>query len=413
MLKSVLIVAYYFPPMGLGGVQRMLKLAKYLPEYGFKVHVLTVKPVSYPAYDESLLSELPSSVEIHRAGSQDPSRIAKLLGISFKPPSKIKTLAKNKGGMWPDSKIGWKKKAVRLGQEIIRRENIDVILSSSPPITSHLVAIELSELCDVPYVADFRDIWESRPPEELYSDEITIKKSHDLLARIAQSASVVTGINNAICERISSVGEVIPGGFDPDDFRDVSGNTDDAFTLCYLGSVGQLHPLEPFFKAAQIASQKNKELESSLRFLIIGKNNNEEILSVANQYGLREKVRLTGYTPHKQAVQLASSCSVSILSVPSGYNDILTGKIFDYLALPIPTLAVVPPHGEAAKLIQTHIAGICVSPDDTHAIAEAMIELFKRKQTGETWRKKDVDKLTRKHAAGQFAKIINRVTGER
>ena len=74
MNKSVLIIAYYFPPLGLGGVQRMSKLAKYLPQFGYNVRVLTVKPICYPAYDQTLLEELPSSVEIYRSGSRDPAQ---------------------------------------------------------------------------------------------------------------------------------------------------------------------------------------------------------------------------------------------------------------------------------------------------------------------------------------------------
>ena len=90
--KHALIIAYYFPPLGMGGVQRMAKLAKYLPSFGYDISVLTVKPIAYPAYDQSLLDELPAQVTIYRSGSTDPARIAKLLGIGPKGA----TVAKSK-----------------------------------------------------------------------------------------------------------------------------------------------------------------------------------------------------------------------------------------------------------------------------------------------------------------------------
>jgi len=125
------MIAYYFPPLGMGGVQRMAKLAKYLPHYGYNVHVLTVRPIRYPAHDDTLLNELPEQVTIHRSGSSDPARISKFIPVPIRAGSRVKALAKEKSGrFWPDSKIGWKRPAFRLARKIAANLNPDIILSS-------------------------------------------------------------------------------------------------------------------------------------------------------------------------------------------------------------------------------------------------------------------------------------------
>ena len=407
MATPILMIAYFFPPLGMGGVQRMMKLAKYLPRFGFDVHVLTVKDVRYPAYDETLLSELPESVTIHRSGSTDPARVAKLVRIPLTPSAKMKSFAKNRAGMWPDAKIGWRAKAAKLGCDIVERFDIRLLLSSSPPVTAHLVAMDLHEKYGLPWIADFRDIWESRPPEELYTDSALVGKSYALLEQIAGEASI-TGINETICRKISSEGMVIPGGFDEEDFEDIEVVRDDnAFTLCYLGSVGPLHPLEPFFVAARQASNQNPVFAERVRFHIIGANDDSELRLKARAFGLESKLILTDYVPHRESLKTAANCSITIMSVPSGYDDVMTGKIFDYIGLPIPTLAAVPRNGEAAKLIAAHNGGIVAAPDDTKSLAEGMLELFRRWQSGAEWKKTNLDTITRSFAAGQFAKLMD------
>ena len=194
MTRTVLIIAYYFPPLGMGGVQRMTKLARYLPEHGYNVMVLTVKPIRYPAYDESLLDELPAAVRIFRSGSSDPSRIGRFLWMPVRPGSHLAAIAKNSGRLWPDSRAGWQKPARRLAAKIIRNNKVDIILSSSPPISGHVVAMDAARGFSLPWVADFRDVWESRPPEDVFGDQRAIDRSLRLLGEINESANAKTAV---------------------------------------------------------------------------------------------------------------------------------------------------------------------------------------------------------------------------
>lgn len=412
MNKTALMIAYYFPPLGMGGVQRMAKLAKYLPQFGYDVIVLTVKPIRYPANDVSLLDELPAEVSIFRSGSSDPARIARILPLPLKAGSRLKAVAKEKSGrFWPDSKVGWKRPALRMARKIIADKNVEVIISSSPPITAHLVAMDLKKNSGIPWVADFRDPWESLSPDELYKNQSLVQKSHLLLRDIIESADTITAINDSISRNLGPSAVTIMGGYDPDDFGSLkpAEKTGD-FLLCYMGTVGSLHPIVAFLEAAEIAARVDVEFSQHVRIRVIGANNREELKAQAAAYGLDDRLEVVDYLPHREALKEAGSAAVSLISIPDGYPGILTGKIFDYLALPAPILASVPQGGEIERIVKSCRGGICVKPKKTQELAEAMLQLFRHHQSGATWKRGDIAPYTRQEVARSFAGVFDRIT---
>jgi glycosyltransferase involved in cell wall biosynthesis len=410
MPRQALMISYYFPPLGMGGVQRMSKLAKYLPQFGYDVSVLTVKPISYLAHDPTLLDELPAQVKIYRSGSIDPARIAHLLHLPLRSVAPSAPAMKRQGAFWPDSKTGWKRSALRLAEKIHSHHPVDIVLSSSPPITAHLIAGEFKRRHNIPWVADFRDLWESYAPEKLYAEQGTIEKSYKLLNDIAGNADAVTSVNDTIGRRISEEAIAIGGGYDPDDFSPLPAPAkNDRFVLCHLGTVGPLHPIEPFFEAVSLASAKDPEFARQSEFLIIGANDKRSILRAAAPFDLDKKIIFTGYLPHREALKRATQSSILLLSIPADYPDLLTGKIFDCLALGIPILASAPPEGEAARLIFLRRGGICASPGNINDLADALAGIYAQWQRGNRAKKADLTGLSRRDSAAQFAEIFDRV----
>jgi hypothetical protein len=180
-LKRVLCIAYYFPPMGLSGVQRTVKFLKYLPEFGWKPSVLTVKDTGYLAYDESLFEDLMDEMTIVRTGSLDPLRLCALLcrafsispdlsetgerrnhkqNISERPRHLFSVL--NRILFIPDGKIGWLPFAVAAGSRLLSHVDFDIIYATGPPFTSHLIGGILKKLFRKPLILDFRDVWENQ-----------------------------------------------------------------------------------------------------------------------------------------------------------------------------------------------------------------------------------------------------------
>ncbi len=412
MNKTALIIAYYFPPLGMGGVQRMAKLAKYLPKYGYDVSVLTVKPIRYAAYDASLLDELPAGVSIHRSGSGDPARIGRFLPLPARAESRIPVSTRDAlKKFWPDSKIGWKRAALRTARKIIGKRKIDVVLSSSPPITAHLIAMELCREFKLPWVADFRDIWESRPPEDIYTDKERIDRAYALLGSIADHSDAITRVNDSIGANVFGSATTIMSGYDPDDFKFPEAKRADrnGFSLCYMGSSGPLAPIEPFFQAARIAAEREPAFGDQVRFRIIGIHDERSLKQAAGRHGWEKRIDFPGYLPHGEALRLASTASAYLLSVPNEHPHITTGKIFDYLALPAPILAAVPTGGEAKRLIREYHGGLCSPPGDMQMLAENVLSVFRNAQRGESWHKEDISKLSRLETARHFAAVFDRV----
>ncbi len=165
-MKRVLILAYYFPPLGMGGVQRVAKWVKFLPRFGWAPHILTVQPIRYHAFDASLLAEV-DGIPVTRTESLDPARLAK----RFFPRSEnaaVPAQSVSSSGrlqkwlrflLLPDSKIGWYPIAVRTARRLIDTLQPEAIISTSPPLTAHLVALHIKKSFGLPWVADFRDGW--------------------------------------------------------------------------------------------------------------------------------------------------------------------------------------------------------------------------------------------------------------
>ncbi len=411
MNRTALIVAYYFPPLGMGGVQRMAKLTKYLPRFGYDVIVLTVKAIRYPAHDQSLLEELPASVLIYRSGSSDPARIGHFIPLPSRANVMIKTSkAPMSNRLWPDSKIGWKKSADKMLERICADHQIDVILSSSPPITGHLVAMDAASKYNIPWVADFRDLWESGLPEQVFGGGEPSQKAYRLLREIGAAADTVTRVNDSIGTDIFHEARTIMGGYDPDDFEFLTaGLAPREFSFCYLGTVGPMAPVEPFFHAARIQADTNAAFAESVRFRFIGVNDRRAISKTADRYGWKNQLEVLGYLPHREALREAAKSPIYLLSVPSEYPFITTGKVFDYLALPGTILAAAHPDGEAAKLIKKYDAGLCLDAEDMQGLGKSMGRLFEDHIAGREHFKADTSNLTRVQAAREFAAVFDRV----
>jgi len=165
-IRQVLIIAYYFPPMGLGGVQRTLKFAKYLPKYGWRPTVLTVGPTGYFAFDESLLKEVDEAgIEVVRTSSLDPNRMFRKKGAVKMPSERIRKILQFFGDMLfvPDTKIGWRRKAVKAASEILKTRKIDAIVATAPPQTDFLIGLALKRKFKIPLVLEYRDAWLEYP----------------------------------------------------------------------------------------------------------------------------------------------------------------------------------------------------------------------------------------------------------
>lgn len=383
--KKVLVIAYYFPPMGLSGVQRTLKFTKYLPEYGWTPIVLTSTPRSFYAYDEALLDEInPDEVIVYRTeagstGSENkkapkltkfPSYTVQKIGRAF-----LQTIYQ------PDSKIRWKKPALALARQIIAEHKIDVIFATAPPFTDFLIAKELSEEFGIPYVVDYRDVWidnpfhfYATPFHKLYSigletDVLTFAKSAIVTNRHAKEL---------LLQRYGLLKHdditIIPHGYDEDDFREFRNIRPDKnkFTITHSGLFQDNRTPKFFFKALAKFISENPSAATVVKakFLGLMRPAHEKYIK---KYKLEQFVECEGYLSHSEAVKELMLSDVLWLMLDDTVRS--PGKLYEYFGAEKPILACLP-DGAMKKLAMETKACISTYPKDVESIKNAIARFY-------------------------------------
>ncbi len=394
----ILFISYYFPPMGGGGVQRILKFLKFWDYEQFQVSVLTVKPSYFYVEDQSLTQDLPPQPQVFRSGSLDPFRLMFILKKIF-TPTRDRTSVTNResGGFirrWanflflPDSRILWLPLAVLKIWKIHRRQPIDLLLASLPPFSTGLIAKTAGKLFAIPYLLDFRDSWTDNPylpvPTGLHKKIQTILEKNTI-RRAAGCVFVNPALQDFYISKIPALknipSTVIRNGYDPDDFQ-VNGAEGQAAIENYLqiGVMGTVYsqgnaPL-PLLEALTFIQQEEKEAGQKLRLVFIGKWVGE-FLKKIKEHPYSHHISLINYLPHRQALAYAKSLDALALAVQSdlpGSAQVTPGRIYEYLYLQKPILAMCAPAGDLAWLIRECQAGEVV---DYHHVSE-LVDVLKK-----------------------------------
>jgi len=401
-MKKVLIITYYWPPAGGPGVQRVLKFAKYLPEFGWQPIILTVKKGEYPAIDETLTDDIPECCKVFKTNSIEPSFFYKKF-TGMKPDEKIPVAVlaektknwKKKSANWirlnlfiPDAKIGWIPFAVKYGKKIIKKEKPDIIFSSSPPPTVHLIAKKLAKWSGIKWVADFRDPWTEI---HYYENQERIKISQKLDSKyereVLNNASVITTISQLYIEddfakKVSSKKCInIPNGYDESDFSNFSHKRiqkrTKKFVIMHLGAVGQERNPINLFKSIKILASSGKINAKNFSLVLIG-NIDSSVKTSIEEYEISELVDIISYLPHKDALEYTQKASIMLLLVTQSERNrrILPGKTFEYMRTGKPILALGPIDGEVARIITHTNTGIVISYDNFGKIYNTILYLY-------------------------------------
>jgi glycosyltransferase involved in cell wall biosynthesis len=411
---NVLMIAYYFPPMGGAGVQRTLKFARYLPEFGWRPYILTVKDKS-KIRDTSMIEELPVETSVTRTD---------ILHL----PSLLPWRLRNSISRWfliVDEQIGWLLNANPAGQKIISRNNIKTIYSSSMPYTDHLIALHLHRRLHLPWVADFRDPWMGNPylsfPTEFHR-RINEKLEHMVFS---EADRVILNTKRTQQYYLRKYGKLppekfvtIPNGYDQADIQviDVDKPINPAFTIVHLGSLYRKVRSSEFFLAAlQQAIAGEKIPEDNIRVRFIG-NIDSETRGLVEQLELGKVVELCGYLNHRQALCELSSADLLLLipSYGAGSELFVPAKLYEYLASNKPILCLSDP-GEAADLVRKARAGTIVPPDDVIQIADCLVEMYHQWQEGQLKIQRDrqlIQTFERRRLTQRLAELFDEVSGK-
>jgi glycosyltransferase involved in cell wall biosynthesis len=413
---KVLLVSLYFPPAGGGGVQRPLKLATHLPELGIETHVLAPDDPRWIHRDEEL--QLPPDATVQRArylGPRGRKLAEELHGVTGLSRQVVRARALGRRLLVPDENVSWNATAIPAAVRLARRRRIDVVITTSPPASVHLVGAAVAKATGARWVADLRDSLVAHPHRRAERRLVRAKeKTAEWVARlVAQSADGIVAVSDAIADEaraLSPKGPVatIANGSDFDDFDGIEYRPGARFRITHTGSFFGRRDPRPFLTALA-----DSGLDVEARFLGDFRSSDRVW---AEELDLGDRLRLLPYAPRRESLELQRDSDALLLLIPDAGGrgrGVLSGKVFEYLAAERPILAVVPPDGAAAELIRETGAGIVVAPDDVEGIREALAELVGSWRAGKLngtplsaeWRKR----LSRRTRSEEYAAFLEQV----
>ncbi len=395
-MRRLLVVAYFFPPVGGIGVERTLKHVEHLPAFGWQPVVVAAANPGYRIVDPASVARIPAGTEVHRAGSLEPAHLrralASLLGRGGGPASSAPGAARAGGGrggvrglanaawaatiplaFFPDEQLLWLPGAVRAGQRAHRAMPVDAIYSSSPPISGHLAAGLLARRLDRPWVADFRDPWIGNAfAKRLPAPHRALQRRLERwIVERADCVVLSTGrIRHAYAERYPDRADRlvhIPNGYDRSELGGAGSlpdDHDDVFRLIYAGSVYGERELDLFLDGVEIALRRRPELRERLRVEFVGWFSEANLATAARRLpALDPVVRHLGHRARPEAIALERQADAGLVLIAGGaHRDaVATGKLYEYIGLDLPVLAVAPP-GEVREILSGLDWGVTADP---------------------------------------------------
>ncbi len=422
-----LIVSYSFPPVGGAGVQRVVKLAKYLPLHGVQPAVLTVSNPSVPLRDASLLRDVPPSVEVTRVRTLEPAYAVKHAAwraetarASHRSRGVRLVAGLARQTLFPDPQVLWQPAAHRaLAARIVARRD-DVMLVSGPPFSQFLLA-PLARAAGLGVVLDYRDEWATlRATYEMSRSWVARAVGDPLEAMLLRSAHVVVTATDEfrarLLERFAFVDPArvvaIPNGYDPDDFP-LAPNAppSDRFVVTYAGTVFALTSARGLLGAIRRLHARSPDLAKLLRVRFVGRVVDTELAPFEGAEALG--VERVDYVPHEQVLGdlAASHLTLCLLDDVPGAERIYPAKIFELMHLGRPVLTLAPPGSALARLVERHGMGAAIHPRDEEGIASAIEGRLRAFQRGDNaavpWRNAPgTARYDRRALAGDFAQIL-------
>ncbi len=420
-----LLISYAFPPVGGAGVQRVLKLVKYLPHCGVTPSVLTAKRPSVPVLDPSLARDVPAGTDVFRAPTLEPGYGAKARAWDASSTGKValsSRLVRALSGasrrlLVPDPQILWlPAAAVTLAHKLVS-DPPDVVFISGPPFSQFLLALVARLRPGVGVVLDYRDEWSTTGSayEMSGSPEAAAFLERRLLARAHVVTTATEEFRRALLDRFPLLDDgavvTIPNGFDPEDFpSELPEPPSDRFVLAYVGTVFRLTSARGFMTGLARFHRDAPELARHVETRFVGRIVSTEEPAFEGSEALG--VRRLGYVDHARAIRelAASHLALCLLDDVSGVERIYPAKIFEIMHLKKPCLAITP-EGALARLVRDCRAGDVVAPGDPAAIAAALERSVRRFLDGRELRAGDlvdVEQFDRKNQARKFALAFRR-----
>ena len=437
-MKRVLIISYYWPPTGGSGVQRWVKFAKYLPSEGWQPVIYTPENPEQLAVDTSLEAEVPAEAEIIKTHIIEPYELYKKVlrksghskeAVEVNPVNAQNKSLLQKTAMWvrgnlfrPDPRCLWIRPSVRFLKKYLKEHPVDLIVSTGPPQSMHMIGLKLARETGLPWIADFRDPW----TKIFYFKHLAMAPATErwhkkMEKRVLDEASEVVAVSPLVQqefqEMTSTPVELITNGFDECDFQadecnDAYGGADKNFVITHTGLFAADGNPTVLWDVLSEKCKSDGIFAGKLKIRLIGKTD-DQILKALTDRGLGDMVENLGYQPHSMAVEQQRCASVLILPLRKEpeYRAVLPGKLFEYLASQRPVLGIGQPDGAMAMILNETRTGRVIGWEDKEGISEYIEQCWKKHIEGRlTIEGADISHFTRRSLTRRMVQLFERLT---
>jgi glycosyltransferase involved in cell wall biosynthesis len=309
--------------------------------------------------------------------------------------------------------VPWNLTAIPAAIKIVRDEGIDVVITTSPPGSVHLIGAAAKRTTDARWVADLRDSLVAHPHRDSQRLLVRVKEQgqHGVARLVASQADGIVAVSEAIAEELRTRNPrgpvvTIANGSDFDDFSGLDYHPGaERFRITHAGSFFGKRDPKPFLTALSRVDGV------VARFVGDFRSGDREWSA-----NILDRMELIPYAPHRRSLELQRDSEALLLLIPEAGGrgrGVLSGKVFEYLAAERPILALVPPDGAAAELLRDTGAGVIVAPDDIDGIARELEAMRDRWRTGtlepvqlsDEWKQK----LSRRARVQELADLLHRI----
>lgn len=433
-MKRVLIITYYWPPAGGSAVYRWLKFTKYLKEFGWEPIIYTAENGEYAEIDHSNQKDISADLKVLKQPIWEPYMFYKKfigqkktekVNVGFLTEKKKPKLAE-KIAVWirgnffiPDARRFWIKPSVKYLSGYLKENPVDAIISSGPPHSMHLIALQLKKQLNLPWIADFRDPWTNIDYyQELLLSRFADRKHHRQEKQVVTNADCVVTVGSKMTEEYEALGakrvETITNGFDTSDYDNSPVDTDRQFTLSHFGTINKARNPQVLWEALNRLLKTNPEFGQYLKLKFIGRLDTS-VLSSLQETGLIRYLEKTEFIPHSEVIIKERQSQVLLLLINNTPNaeGILTGKFFEYLAAKRPILAIGPRKGDVADILQNANAGEIAGFTDVDGLTKILEKYYAAYRKGTLNVNTDnINAYSRFELTRKLSTILNDIAGE-
>ena len=422
-MKKVLIITYYWPPSGGSGVQRWLKFAKYLPEYGWEPIVVTPENPDFEVKDHSLEKDISPGLKVIKLPIWEPYKIMQRFKKRGNQQSDILKGGKkgivNKAMLWlrgnlfiPDPRVFWVRPTVRELIRVIASENINTVITTGPPHSLHLIGQKLKQKTGVKWIADFRDTWTTWTLYDSFYLSSPVRKLHSKMERsVLNQADKVIAASGYYAQELGRLGNVevsvITNGFDHEELNGNNLYKPEEFIIRHVGVIDELRNPIPLLEAARALYVED---QMPIKVEFVGNINQALKSYIEDDQVVASFTSIQPYVSHDRVFELYRTAAVLLIVTFRNMPGNIPGKLFEYMTSGRPILAVGPQEGDAAKLIKENKLGLICEPEDKDGIKNAIRILFQQFESLEpSHNTEDIGRFSRKSLTGNLAKILNQL----